>query len=73
VFAQLMVGLHAGTDKRTGLVLTPLRIALWDRDRQGTPIEPGQLTHHSDSQYTSFRFTEHVELAEIAPSIGTVG
>ena len=75
VFAQRIVGWHAASDKRTDLVLTPLRIALWDRDRQGTPVEPGQLLHHSDagSQYTSIRFTEHLELAEIAPSIGTVG
>jgi putative transposase len=75
VFAQRIVGWHAATTKVTDLVLIPLRVALWDRDRQGTPVEPGQLLHHSDagSQYTSIRFTEHLELAEIAPSIGTVG
>jgi transposase InsO family protein len=75
VFAQRIVGWHVATTKVTDLVLTPLRIALWDRDRQGTPVVPGQLLHHSDagSQYTSIRFTEHLELAEIAPSIGTVG
>jgi putative transposase len=74
-FAQRIVGWHAASDKRTNLVLTPLRIALWDRDRQGQPVEPGQLLHHSDagSQYTSIRFTEHLELEGIAPSIGTVG
>lgn len=75
VFAQRIVGWHVATTKVTDLVLTPLRIALWDRDRKGTPVVPGQLLHHSDagSQYTSIRFTEHLELAEIAPSIGTVG
>ena len=75
VFAQRIVGWQAATDKRTDLVLTPLRIALWDRGRQGHPIERGQLLHHSDagSQYTSIRFTEHLELEGIAPSIGTVG
>jgi transposase InsO family protein len=75
VFAQRIVGWHAATDRRTDLVLTPLRIALWDRDRQGTPVQPGQLLHHSDagSQYTSIRFTEHLELEAIAPSIGSVG
>ena len=38
-------------------------------------VEPGELLHHSDagSQYTSLRFTEHLELEGIAPSIGTVG
>jgi transposase InsO family protein len=75
VFSQRIVGWQAATDRRTDLVLTPLRIALWDRDRHGHPVQPGQLLHHSDagSQYTSIRFTEHLELAEIAPSIGTVG
>jgi putative transposase len=75
VFAQKIVAWHAATDKRTDLVLTPLRIALWDRDRHGHPIMPGQLICHSDagSQYTSIRFTEHLALEGIAPSIGTVG
>lgn len=75
VFAQRIVGWHAATTKVTDLVLTPLRIALWDRDRHGTPVQPGQLLHHSDagSQYTSIRFTEHLELEGIAPSIGSVG
>lgn len=31
VFAQRIVAWHAATDKHTDLVLTPLRIALWDR------------------------------------------
>ena len=75
VFAQRVVAWHAGTDKRTDLVLTPLRIALWDRDRHGHPVRPGQLICHSDagSQYTAVRFTEHLALEGIAPSIGTVG
>jgi transposase InsO family protein len=69
------VAWHAATDKRTDLVLTPLRIAMWGRDREGRPIAAGALVHHSDagSQYTSIRFTEHLALEEIAPSIGTVG
>lgn len=49
VYAQRIVGWHAATDRRTDLVLTPLRIALWDRERRGAPIEPGQLLHHSDA------------------------
>lgn len=75
VFAQKIVAWHAATDKRTPLVLTPLRMALWDRDRNGTPVIAGQLVHHHDagSQYTSIRFTEHLALEDIAPSIGTVG
>jgi putative transposase len=74
VYAQRIVGWQAATTKATDLVLTPLRIALWDRDRQGRPVEPGQLLHHSDagSQYTSIRFTEHLEL-ELHRTIDRVG
>jgi putative transposase len=73
-FAQRIVGWHAATSKVTGLVLTPLRITMWDRDRHGHPVEPGTLVCHSDagSQYTSLRYTEHLALEGIAPSIGTV-
>ena len=48
---------------------------MWDRDRHGHPVEPGTLVCHSDagSQYTSVRYTEHLALEGIAPSIGTVG
>jgi putative transposase len=75
VFAQRIVGWHAATDKRTPLVLTPLRMAQWDRDRTGRPVVAGELVHHSDagSQYTSIRFTEHLAFEGIAPSIGSVG
>ena len=75
VFAQRIVGWHASSSMRTDLVMTPLRIALWQRDRDGNPVSLGDLIHHSDagSQYTSIRYTEHLDLEGIAPSIGTVG
>lgn len=75
VFAQRIVAWHAATTKHTYLVMTPLRIALWQRDREGHPTVPGELICHSDagSQYTSIRFTEHLELEGISPSIGSVG
>ncbi len=41
VFSQRIVGWQAATDRHTDLVLTPLRIALWDRDRQGHPRRAG--------------------------------
>jgi putative transposase len=55
--------------------MTPLRMALWERGRHGRPVRPGELIHHSDagSQYTSIRFTEHLALEQIHPSIGSVG
>jgi putative transposase len=75
VFAQRIVAWHASTSKATDLVMTPLRIALWQRDREGHRATPGELIHHSDagSQYTSIRFTEHLALEDIQPSIGSVG
>lgn len=73
-FARRIVAWNVSTSKTTPLVLTPLRMALWERDRAGTPVPPGQLICHADagSQYTSVRFTEHLALEGIRPSIGTV-
>ena len=75
VFAQRIVAWHASTSKATDLVMIPLRMALWQREREGHAAVPGELIHHSDagSQYTSVRLTEHLALEEIRPSIGTVG
>jgi transposase InsO family protein len=74
VFAQRIVAWHASTSKATDLVMIPLRMALWQRDREGKPTT-AELICHSDagSQYTSVRFTEHLALEDIKPSIGTVG
>jgi transposase InsO family protein len=75
VFAQRIVSWHASTSKVTDLVMTPLRMALWQRGREGHPVTAGELIHHSDagSQYTSIHFTDHLALEGIAPSIGSVG
>jgi putative transposase len=75
VFAQRIVAWNAATTKATDLVMTPLRMALWQRDRDGHPVVAGELIGHADagSQYTSIRFTEHLELEGIRPSIGSVG
>lgn len=75
VFAQRIVAWHASTSKETDLVMVPLRMALWERDREGRPAVAGELICHSDagSQYTSIRFTDHLGLEGISPSIGSVG
>ena len=75
VFAQRIVAWHATTSKDVELVMTPLRMAIWQRDHDGRPVVGGELIHHSDagSQYTSLRFTEHLDLEGIQPSIGSVG
>lgn len=74
VFSQAIVGWHAMSTKHTDLVLTALRMGTWRRGHDGHPVAAG-LIHHSDagSQYTSLRFTEHLALEGIAPSIGSVG
>ncbi len=75
VFAQRIVGWHASSSMRSDLVMTPLRIALWQRGREVYPVSPGSLVAHSDagSQCTSIRYTEHLGLEGSAPSIGSVG
>ncbi len=74
-FSQRIVAWHAQSTKHTDLVMIPLKMALWERDRQGHPVVAGELIAHADagSQYTSIRFTDHLDLEGIAPSIGTVG
>ena len=75
VYAQRIVAWHASMSKVTDLVMTPLRMALWQRDHEGHRVQASELIHHSDagSQYTSIRFTEHLEVQGIQPSIGSVG
>ena len=75
VFAQKIVAWHAARVRDADLVLVPLKMAIWQRGREGHPIEPGELIGHSDAgrQYTAIRFTEHLELEGGRPSIGSVG
>ena len=75
VFSQRIVAWHAQTTKHTELVMIPLRMALWERAREGHPIRPEQLRAHSDagSQYVSLAYTDKLALDGIAPSIGSVG
>ncbi len=70
VYSQKIVGWHAMTTRDVELVMVPLRMALWERERTGHRVEPGQLRAHSDagSQYTSLVYTEKLALDGIAPS-----
>jgi putative transposase len=74
-FSRRIVGWSAATVKETVFVLDALEMALWQRDRDQHPVQPGELIHHSDagSQYTSFRLADHLDAAGIAASIGSVG
>jgi putative transposase len=78
VFSRRIVGWSASMSKETDLVLDAIDMGLRLR-RYRKPVDAaadtGKLVHHSDagSQYTSFRFTQHLIDAGIDASIGTVG
>ncbi|OYN85897.1 IS3 family transposase [Parenemella sanctibonifatiensis] len=74
VFAQKIIAWNVASTKAVELVDVPVRMALWQRDREGRPIVRGELIGHADagSQYTSVTFTEHLADEGIRPSIGTV-
>jgi len=74
-FAQRIVGWNISWSKATPLVLTAIQMVTWIRAKEGHPHAKHSLLHHSDagSQYTSIKFTEHLELEGIKPSIGSVG
>jgi len=40
VFAQRIVAWHASTSEATDLVMIPLRMSLWERDREGIRTSP---------------------------------
>lgn len=74
-FAQKIVAWHAATRKDVELVMAPLRMATWQRAREGHPIVDSELIGHSDagSQYTAVKYADRLELEGLRPSIGTVG
>jgi putative transposase len=74
VFSRRIVGWSASMSKETDLVLDAIDMGLRLR-RYRKPVDADRLVHHSDagSQYTSFRFTQHLIDAGIDASIGTVG
>ena len=63
VFAQRIVAWHAATTKVVDLVMTPLRMAMWQRDHEGHPTVAGELIHHSDagSQGGFNRSSQHLD------------
>jgi putative transposase len=68
-FSRRIVGWRAATSRRTDLALDALEQALCDRDTDAS------LVQHSDrgSQYLSFRDTERLGDAGVAPSVGRRG
>ncbi len=70
VYSRMVVGWQLAPHMRTELVLDALEQALWARG-----IRSGQgLVHHSDrgSQYLSLRYSERLEAAGVAASVGSV-
>ena len=73
VFSRRIVGWKTSMSKETDLVLDAIDMGLRQRDYHPTQ-GVDKLVHHSDagSQYTSFRFTQHLIDSGIDASIGTV-
>ncbi|MQW77992.1 DDE-type integrase/transposase/recombinase [Nocardioides sp. dk4132] len=67
VYAQRIVAWHASTSKVTDLVMTPLRMAIWQRDHEGRPVEASELIHHSDagSQGGFNRSSQHLDFGGV--------
>lgn len=74
VFSRMIVGWTASTSKETGFILDTIEMGL-RAPRYRKSGDGIKLIHHSDagSQYTSFRFTQHLIDAGVEASIGTVG
>ena len=74
VFSRKIVGWKTSMSKETSLVLDTIERGLQVR-RYRKQDDERKLVHHSDagSQYTSFRFTQHLIDSGVDASIGTVG
>lgn len=49
VFAHKIVAWNVAPTKAVELVDVPLRMALWQRGREGNPVVPGELIGHADA------------------------
>jgi transposase InsO family protein len=72
VFAQKIVAWNVARPPRPSSVDVPLRMALWQRNREGRPVVPGELIGHADagSHYTSITFTDHLADEGTGPRSG---
>jgi putative transposase len=71
LYSRAVVGWAVGDHMRTELPLDALEMAIWARRNHLT----GELVHHSDRgvQYTSVRYTDRLEQAGAARSVGSKG
>ena len=72
-YARRIIGWRCGTTMSTQLVLDALDQAVWTRKRDGRDVR--SVVAHTDrgSQYTAIRYTERLDEAGIAASVGSVG
>lgn len=70
-FARVIVGWAVSTSLGAEVALDALEIAIWSRKEEGL----AGMVHHSDRgvQYTSIRYSERLEEAKAAPSVGSKG
>ena len=70
-YSRRIVGWRVSDSLRSDLALDALEQAIYDR----CPEQSDRLIHHSDRgvQYLSMRYTERLEEAGIAPSVGSRG
>jgi putative transposase len=71
VYARRIVGWRVGETLATELPLDALEMAIWSRRGQSL----ARVVHHSDrgSQYLSIVYSERLEEAGVAPSVGSKG
>jgi putative transposase len=71
VFSRNVLGWQASRSLRTDLALDALEMALWHR----RTYDLERLVHHSDRgvQYVAIRYTDRLEEAGVAPSVGSRG
>jgi putative transposase len=71
LFARRIVGWQVADNLRSDLALDALEMAIWVRRNE----DIGGLVHHSDRgvQYTAIRYTERLEEARAARSVGSKG
>ena len=73
VYSRRIIGWQTSTSLYTDLALDALRMAVWQRKRQGADLSG--LVHHSDRgvQYRSIRYGQALSECEAVASVGSKG
>ena len=73
VYSRRIIGWQTSTSLYTDLALDALRMAVWQRKRQGADLSG--LVHHSDRgvQYRSIRYGQALSECEAVASVGSTG